>query len=300
MTIAAGEKLPDATFKTMTSDGAKDLTSADVFAGKKVVLFGGGCGERPDGFPCDHRTVEMIDFQATSPQWIRQQDLIQEASQNNAVPLPNGKVLIFGGNVGRGRCQPFRPWNNSFHYQVFDPRAGSITPVVETTIPRHDHSTGLLLPGATVIAMGGNRTDLADDPCPDGLAAGVPVAQVYSPPYLFNGERPQIARAPERIAYGRSFVVGVSQGSGAVASVALIRQDPQTHNWGWGRRYVKLWFTQEGSDLIVQPPAVPGLAVPGYYMLFVLNDRGVPSMAKLLHLDHGAPDQRDIDRDAHE
>ena len=40
MTIAVGQKLPDATFKTMTADGAKNLTTADVFAGKKVVLFG--------------------------------------------------------------------------------------------------------------------------------------------------------------------------------------------------------------------------------------------------------------------
>ena len=40
MTISAGEKLPDATFKTITPDGAKDLTTAEIFAGKKVVLFG--------------------------------------------------------------------------------------------------------------------------------------------------------------------------------------------------------------------------------------------------------------------
>ncbi|WP_274629779.1 peroxiredoxin [Arvimicrobium flavum] len=40
MTISVGEKLPDATFKTITPDGAKDLTTADIFAGKKVVLFG--------------------------------------------------------------------------------------------------------------------------------------------------------------------------------------------------------------------------------------------------------------------
>jgi len=40
MTINVGAKLPDATFKTMTEDGAKDLTTADIFAGKKVVLFG--------------------------------------------------------------------------------------------------------------------------------------------------------------------------------------------------------------------------------------------------------------------
>lgn len=39
MTISVGDKLPEASFKTMTADGAKTLTTADVFAGKKVVLF---------------------------------------------------------------------------------------------------------------------------------------------------------------------------------------------------------------------------------------------------------------------
>ncbi|MGN6585425.1 MAG: peroxiredoxin [Rhizobiaceae bacterium] len=40
MTIAVGDKLPDATLKTMTADGAKNMTTAEIFAGKKVVLFG--------------------------------------------------------------------------------------------------------------------------------------------------------------------------------------------------------------------------------------------------------------------
>lgn len=40
MTISIGDKLPDATFKTMTADGAKNLTTAEIFSGKKVVLFG--------------------------------------------------------------------------------------------------------------------------------------------------------------------------------------------------------------------------------------------------------------------
>ncbi|MBN9071465.1 MAG: peroxiredoxin [Rhizobiales bacterium] len=40
MTITVGEKLPDTTFKTITADGSKDLSTADIFAGKKVVLFG--------------------------------------------------------------------------------------------------------------------------------------------------------------------------------------------------------------------------------------------------------------------
>ncbi len=40
MTIAVGQKLPDVTFKTSTADGPKELSTGDVFAGKKVVLFG--------------------------------------------------------------------------------------------------------------------------------------------------------------------------------------------------------------------------------------------------------------------
>lgn len=40
MTISVGDKLPDATFKTMTDEGAKDLTTSEIFGGKKVVLFG--------------------------------------------------------------------------------------------------------------------------------------------------------------------------------------------------------------------------------------------------------------------
>lgn len=39
MTIAVGDRLPAATFKTMIDGTVKELTTADVFAGKTVVLF---------------------------------------------------------------------------------------------------------------------------------------------------------------------------------------------------------------------------------------------------------------------
>ncbi len=40
MTISVGQKLPDTTFKIMTDDGARDVTTTEFFSGKKVVLFG--------------------------------------------------------------------------------------------------------------------------------------------------------------------------------------------------------------------------------------------------------------------
>ncbi len=39
MTIAVGEKVPSAKLKTMTAEGPKDISTDEIFAGKKVVLF---------------------------------------------------------------------------------------------------------------------------------------------------------------------------------------------------------------------------------------------------------------------
>ena len=39
MTIKAGDRMPAGTFKRMTKEGPKDLTSEELFKGKRVVLF---------------------------------------------------------------------------------------------------------------------------------------------------------------------------------------------------------------------------------------------------------------------
>jgi peroxiredoxin len=39
MAIQVGGKIPDVKLKAATKDGIKDVTTADLFAGKKVVLF---------------------------------------------------------------------------------------------------------------------------------------------------------------------------------------------------------------------------------------------------------------------
>ena len=39
MAIKVGDKLPDVTFTTMTAEGPRPMTTADVFSGKTVALF---------------------------------------------------------------------------------------------------------------------------------------------------------------------------------------------------------------------------------------------------------------------
>ncbi len=40
MTIKVGDRLPSATFRLVTSDGARPVTTQEFFAGRKIVLFG--------------------------------------------------------------------------------------------------------------------------------------------------------------------------------------------------------------------------------------------------------------------
>jgi hypothetical protein len=277
---------------------------------QKVVLFGGDCGgtrRAPPDVPqpppeCTRDLIETIDFQDPVPKWKQlpngpedhDSKLYLAVSQNNSSVLPDGKVLISGGATGRG------PWTNSFHLQLYDPETEKMEVLVDRKIAGHDHSTVVLLPDATVALMGGNATDLHGEVGEEDehLELGIPVTQIYRPPYLFKGKRPVIKRAPESISYGQRFEVKVSRHSAAIKSVVLIAFGPVTHNWDWGKRYVKLWFGQDhkrnwkhkhkrkwSRKLSVQAPARPGLAVPMYYMLFVVDEYGVPSEAKLVHLD---------------
>ncbi len=39
MTISTGDKIPAGTLKTMTAEGPQDITTDDIFAGKKVLMF---------------------------------------------------------------------------------------------------------------------------------------------------------------------------------------------------------------------------------------------------------------------
>ncbi len=40
MSVSVGDKIPLVTLKTMTAEGPKEISTAEIFAGKKVVLFG--------------------------------------------------------------------------------------------------------------------------------------------------------------------------------------------------------------------------------------------------------------------
>jgi len=99
------------------------------------------------------------------------------------------------------------------------------------------------------------------------------------------GERytcPKIVRAPEYATYGSHVEVRSSQAR-RIRSVVLIRPSAVTHSVNQSQRLVDLDFRYDGGKrLDVEIPASENVAPPGYYMLFVVNNNGVPSKARMV------------------
>ncbi len=257
-------------------------------------------------------TVESIDFTHPRPRWQKVGSILQPLATTKAVLLPDGKVLIGQGvNRSPGCSVDGRPCTfeerEGHHFQMFDPATGSITKLAKTTVSRGLHGTATLLPDASVFFAGENREALVrpDDPSFPMMTAyagllprgdpdvGVPVGQVFSPPYLFRqgaslAARPVIAKAPRKISYRGHFEVEVAGDPREIASVVLLRSDHNTHSLTTGDRYVKLAFRAKYDDdegeLRVRAPKLPAQAVPGIYMLFVVDRNGVPSLGRRVDL----------------
>src|SRR5215207_5198552 len=257
-------------------------------------------------------TVEEIDFTDRNPQWKIVGSILQPLATTKAVLLPDGKVLI-GQGVNRspncnvnGRPCTFEE-REGLHFQMFDPVTGSVTKLARTTVSRGLHGTATLLPDGSVFFAGENREALVrpDDPSfplqtsyagllPQGDPdQGVPVGQLFFPPYLFKQDgiratRPVIASAPEDISFGAHFDINVAGNQDQVSSVVMLRSDHNTHSLTTGDRYVKLAFKQKGAahkgEIRIRTPKLPAQAVPGIYMLFVLDQSGVPSLANRVYL----------------
>src|SRR4029077_13338536 len=64
-----------------------------------------------------------------------------------------------------------------------------------------------------------------------------------------------------------------------------------THAFDMEQRVVGLPFAKNSGTLTVTSPPSPNIAPPGYYMLFLLNNAGVPSIATFVQVTTNPTDQ---------
>jgi hypothetical protein len=163
--------------------------------------------------------------------------------------------------------------------EIYHPATDKWTPTASMAHPRQYHSIAVLLPDGRVLTAGGIDPTLGAAPARDQR-----YLEVFTPSYLLAGTRPVITAAPANVAYGATFDVQTPT-PGTIGSVALLRPCAMTHHTDAGQRYIKLPITGRTPDRIhVGAPANGNIAPPGFYMLFILDAGGVPSVAHFVHL----------------
>jgi hypothetical protein len=186
--------------------------------------------------------------------------------------LPDGNVLVTGG----GRTTAVVDSTTAVYpAELWSPATQTWTTLASMNTYRQYHQTAILLPDARVLVTGSGRGLGRADPT-DRLSG-----EVFTPPYLFKGPRPTITSAPSQLSYAQNFTVQTPDAA-SIATVSLIRLGTMTHTFTMDQRYVPLTFTAGSGSLTVSAPANANLAPPGYYMLFLVNSSGVPSVAQIL------------------
>ena len=215
----------------------------------------------------------VIDLTASTPQWRQVQSMANPRAYHVETLLPDGSVLVTGG--GRTTALYDIP-NAVYAAELWSPTTETWTTLASAQKPRLYHSTALLLADGRVLVTGGGRGPGPDPRDQENL-------EIFAPPYLFNGPRPSITAAPDRLLYGQNFSIE-SPDVARIAKVTLVAVGNMTHGINMSQRYLPLAFAAGGNQLTVTAPADANIAPPGVYMLFVIDTEGVPSLAAFVKL----------------
>ena len=114
--------------------------------------------------------------------------------------------------------------------------------------------------------------------------------EIFSPPYLFARDgsgnlapRPSINSSLPSISYGQNFNISTDNPKN-IRQVVLIRPPSVTHSVNFEQRRIPLTFSGSRRNLQATAPVAASIAPPGYYMMFIIDNNGVPSVAKMVKL----------------
>jgi len=246
-----------------------DGGSATMFSPGKIMKAGSATDSQGSG-PSSNTTY-VLDMNQPSPAWQQTPAMAYPRSFLNLTTLPDGSVLATGGETDKNGGIIA---NAIFAAELWSPQTQTWTTMASMHTPREYHSTALLLPDGRVVESG-MGADFGN--VPDEMSA-----EFYSPPYLFKGTRPTISQAPTVIHYGTGFTVGTPNTD--ITKAVLIRNGAVTHFFDQSTHYAPLSFTQTTGGLSLTAPLNGNQAPPGYYMLFLVNGNGVPSVASIVQV----------------
>jgi hypothetical protein len=249
---------------------AIDGGSSAMYLPNKIVKAGSATDSQGSGPSAN--TTFVIDLTQNTPLWQQTPSMAFPRSFLNLTELPDGTVLATGGETDKNGGNIT---NAVYAAELWNPQTTGWQTMASMHTPREYHSTAVLLPDGRVLQSGmgadfGNVTDETS-------------AEFFSPPYLFKGVRPTITAAPTQVHYGQNFTISTPDGA-TISSAVLIRAGAATHFFDQATRFVPVSFQQTIGGLSITPPANGNAAPPGYYMLFIVNNSGVPAVAPFVQV----------------
>lgn len=239
-----------------------------------AVVGGGGVGESP----ISTARIDYLNLKDPAPHFTPGPNLAQPTRYPTMVNLPDDSTLITNGSLdyrGKGAT------NNHLAYTL-DPTTNQLTPMADPRIGRDYHTEGLLLPDGRVLVSG-------SDPLFDDEKNTIPGTfeqrlEIFTPPYLEKGTpRPTITSAPPTMPRGQNFDIPTPDGN-RIAKARLVRTATATHVTTTDMRDVALPMQKTPDGVSVSVPPEPTIVPPGPYMLFLVDDKGVPSEAKIVNV----------------
>ena len=189
-----------------------------------VMLIGGGC-------PLPTNTCEFINLSNPNPQWNYTAPMNHPRAHADVLILPDKTLLVVGGGtVGTYGNPQLIP-------ELFDPQTQTWTELPPQVYGRMYHSTTVLLPDGRVLSAGQDN------------GPSMFFGEIYEPPYLFRGPRPQLTAAPQRVGYGNPFSIAGTPAAG-IGAIGLIAPTTNTHSFNNSQRYVELDFETLDPDAL--------------------------------------------------
>jgi hypothetical protein len=209
---------------------------------------------------------------------------------------PNGPTNCNDIRNAKKRWESDKPTETVYTPELYSPGKNTWRDLTDMDTPRNYHSVALLLGDGRVLAAGGGLCNCATNH-PDG--------QFYEPAYLFNPDgskatRPvirdlsvSVVEGYPRLGYGQQFTVTTD---GPISKFTMIKLSAVTHGVNTDLRYLEYSEAKDSeknrnqfeklsaTSYRLTTTSNRDILTPGYYFLFAISDKGVPSVAKVVQV----------------
>ncbi len=251
-----------------SNDGSQDY--------RIMLAGGGGIGESV----LSTARTDVIDLASKNPSYIPGPDLPSALRYINLTVTPWDDVFATGGT------KDYRAKGNSYSHKAFsiNPTSSSISPLADEPVGRTYHSGSLLLRDGRILVFGGDPLYNDKDNTTQGTFEQR--IEIFTPPQFYRGTRPVIkGQQTATIKRGKKVKLETEPGAD-IRTARLIPPSSATHVTNTEQRSVGVKVHSHGNTVTIDIPQDENLLPNGWYMLFAVNSKGIPSRAIMVNVQN--------------